>query len=331
MEKVFHVLAIAVVVGVAGHVARGIVSGSWVGGSVASGDDVTDSLLLSQDGGTTFIPVSADRRRFVMRAIISAPDASGMLYMGTDKGLMISDDEGASWHSFVDLRKELSASADVFALAADGGTMYAGGERGGGGFIYETTDRFFTVTPIFTSPKSAVRALAFSAGRLMIGLADGRMLSYDPADSSFRSLAALGSPVVGIYTDSGGMHVATKSAGMFVRLASGDFRALEETARAPLVGGAWNRSFLYLASAHGLLRSADSGNSWTLLPTVTPNGTPLSAIAVSSAVVIVGAERQLYETRDNGLRWRLLTPTPLPRDIAAIAIREDGGVFVGMK
>ncbi|MBI2055312.1 MAG: hypothetical protein HYT42_00235 [Candidatus Sungbacteria bacterium] len=75
---------------------------------------------------------------------------------------------------------------------------------------------------------------------------------------------------------------------------------------------------LYLGSGYGLLRSPDSGTTFSPLELIIPpEALPILAIAAdpqNSANLVVSAGSQIYRSKDDGATWSILT-TPTAKNI----------------
>jgi photosystem II stability/assembly factor-like uncharacterized protein len=85
-------------------------------------------------------------------------------------------------------------------------------------------------------------------------------------------------------------------------------------------------SVWYAATARGVYRSINKGNSWELTPLVAVDYPYLDA---ERAKVVAGRRNSLMLSSDEGLKW---TPIPLPAPLSgvtSVAISGDGAVWVG--
>lgn len=88
-----------------------------------------EGLFQSRDGGLKWSALSPQLRRTCVRAIVVDPDARGVIWLGTDEGVIGSGDGGRSWSSF----HQGLPHAIVYSLALDsesGGVLYAGTTAG---------------------------------------------------------------------------------------------------------------------------------------------------------------------------------------------------------
>ena len=235
---------------------------------VAPGDDqvvhaLTGSGVLvgTIDGGVTWAPVAGlDGRR--IRAVATAPDDPDAVWVGSDEGVLRSDDAGRTW------RAETAAGDDpVTALAVGPGpaaarTLVVGREEHG---VLRSTDGGATFTA------------------LAAGLADPRI-----TDLALTSGPDGGTEVLALTWAGGVVHASAtgdrwtssrqglSATDMAGREGVADFSSL---AVAP--PGGTGPSDWFVGGFDGLFRSTDAGGRWQEL--VTTESTAISALAVSPA------------------------------------------------
>lgn len=243
---------------------------------------------------------------------------SSFVYAATDKGFFASRDGAEHWHQYDDLEKNL-ADAVVYQIEkapGDASRVFVSVFKNGRGAIYETKDRFFSLRKIFDADSAAAYKLAASAGKLFLGLSDGRLISYSwrqPDAGGLTLLNNFSSPLVDLKIEGSKIYAATADQRLW---ASGDFgktfelfeeKAAGQSAFAASLLGitlktvaakqpikfvlADGRGRVYLAAGDELYRSGNEGESWqAILETGGRKITSLYLAAGDKLIVGTGEE-----------------------------------------
>ncbi|MBI4098862.1 MAG: hypothetical protein HY437_02445 [Candidatus Magasanikbacteria bacterium] len=313
-------------------------------------------VFKSGDGGETWrqinaVPTAAGVRSFSTANVLSLvadPTHTGTLYAGTaTDGLFVSYTGGADW-------RRLGDAASVRTLVVDPTapcTLYASvGNR-----VMKSIDCGRTWSPGFdvAKPTQEVRALALAPDnprRLYIGLSDGVFLVSNDAGESGAVVYRFNALIRKIVPDAKNparMYVVTEGKGLWRSNDAGntwsDLREPLRTFAGTQTG--WdlatdptqNQRMIY-ASPYGLLRSDNSGDSWTSIPLITaPGEARIYAVAINPQSpselyysAVVGGKSLLYKTVDWGGSWRT-KKLPTTRIPTSIHIRPDQPqeVFIG--
>lgn len=243
-------------------------------------------IAISNDGGKSFQAASIynvlNPRNFEIYAIEFNPLESKLAYAGTNQGLFVSKDGGISWHSYSDPEKKLGEKMkiydiisnpkkpDQFFVSVFSGNDSLFGQKNGKGYLYETTDNFFTVKTLNEFENAAITSFEFSDNRLYMRLSDGKNLEYSVETSSFRALSANNMPVnKQIYTAS------------LVTM-------LQKNAPVNSVNVGENGD-IFAASGSMLYISRNSGYSWEAVRPL-ENERDISTVLVSKKIVAIGTK-----------------------------------------
>lgn len=274
--------------------------------------------------------------------IQSSPLNSNVLYAATGRGLFISRDSGKNWYSWSDLEKKIDGAA-VYKIVFDknvNGRAFIAAFKNNRGYVYETKDNFFSLNPVFDSVSEVVYSLELARDSLLIGLSDGRILSYSPETGEFRSLANFDSAVYNIKSANSHLYITTKSSGVFVR--AGDFGKFEPLANGVLNGESLKSiaveektgSPLYAASLAGAFSSFNQGFSWNGIQTVLASRDIIDSIFLSPLKELyLASGAKLYRSRDSGKSWQAYfsLDEKLKRKISSVYFGENGTIIIGTK
>lgn len=274
--------------------------------------------------------------------IQSSPFNDVILYAAASHGLFVSRDSGKNWYPWSDLEKKIENAA-IYKITFDknaSGRAFVAAFKNNRGYVYETRDNFFSLNPVFDSSSEAVYGLELVHGDLLIGLSDGRILSYIPQTKEFRPLANFGSAVYGIKSANSHLYVTTQSNGIFVRAGGSDkFESLAGGA----IGGESLKSIaveektgspLYAASLAGAFSSFNQGFSWNGIQTVLASRDAIDSIFLSpQKELYMASGAKLYRSRDSGQSWQAYfsLDEKLKRKISSVYFGENGKIIIGTK
>lgn len=232
------------------------------------------ALYESTDGGESWTPVPLPERvREGTVASVAVPvDSSAVLYVaGPGIGVLRSADSGRSW-----TRRTggLPEGADIRAVAAhatQGGTLYAFTEGHG---VYRTEDAGETWTKMDGGPGAPVCALFHS--NMKGSMQTGWLFTATP-EGVRRSMDCF---------------CGWRPTG---KLPTGEILDVAHDPRRP--------ERVYAATASGLFRSEDGGETWQA---VTGAGLVPAALAVDAAGVLYGTDPSgvLHRSADDGASWK---------------------------
>ncbi|HEY4523829.1 MAG TPA: hypothetical protein VJK04_03085 [Candidatus Paceibacterota bacterium] len=310
-------------------------------------------LAISYDGGETFKSAGVDAPGTPSILTINAfggKDGAAFsdrtYYAGTDQGILISKDNGLTWHSFVDLEKNIDAKTAVndFAFNPNTGGIFAAAYKNGHGVVYATDDNFFTVSPIWTEARVKVLSLASDNNFLYLGLMDGRMIRYDYAAKTFQAVKNFDSGIHDLNLTNGGKNifVSLLDGNMYSSEdfgvnwseinTSGEFAFFLSGSSISLTPDLKNTAILYSASTAGIFRSVDRGTSWDSLNTILPKSPSIASFAVQNGRIYVTIGANLYASADGGVNWKVEEPMPISGKLGPLYVANNGQlVIVGVK
>ena len=158
------------------------------------------SIRKSTDGGATWSPSREGSAEGVILSLAAVPDHPGALLAGTESGIVMSSDFGASW---TDITGALPHLPLRVVPSADGRVVYAFGEGIG---VQQTNDIGATWTHVDRNLGGAtVRFLATDdqGGHLYAAL-EHSVLAYDSVTSSWKSASSglVGGTITSLVVDS---------------------------------------------------------------------------------------------------------------------------------
>lgn len=302
---------------------------------VTPGEAVRRGVFRSDDGGRTweakvFIEGSADSiAGFQVNRLIQDPVDPATLYLLTDgNGLWVSRSRGDLWAPVNDQSGVLDLQSNVLAMAVNPAKRtewFVAVYQAKRGRVLATDDDGRTFREIYFTPveRFGVFDIHYDAGRGAVIIATGQgglLESTDRgrawrvvrffADGLVRLVISPASPSLWFAVGSGGNLYRSEDRGVSWADVSDGF---EEFSGAES-DQSWvsdARGVLYLGSRHGLLASADRGETFTRLPLIVPpDALPILAVAPdprSPSHLAVSAQNQIYATEDGGERWMILT------------------------
>lgn len=336
---VFILLVVLMGIGIYAYSTFGEIAAD-VGRADRAGSGTADSpLARSLDGGKTFQAAAVHRagskRNFKMHDIQRSPEDKNILYAATNKGLLISKDGGTNWYPYADPEGKLNAKAQLYGILPipHRNSFFVSAFENRTGYLYEASDNFFNIKTVAEFKDVAIYSMARNGSNVYLGLSDGRILEYFLDDSTFRSLAALGSAITDISAKKDAIiYAATKKDGIFgsfdggdsFKLLNGDLASYPGAKTVTAIGSEERTNALYAASLYGLARTNDNGGSWTILNTIVPKKTPVTALTVTENGHIYAASGSiLYTSKDHGLHWEVSRPLSNEREISVINVMEQ--------
>jgi hypothetical protein len=261
----------------------------------------------SVDGGAAWVrsPALPGLGSGRIWSVAASPKTAGMVVAGTDRGVYVSTDSGASWTA------TSLTSTRVWAVGFDARTptrIFAGTDGNG---VYLSTDAAATWTNVSTGLQdSTVRALAFGLDGIAAATRHGVALSADGTawhsggldQYSISSVAiAANSPslIVLAATDHGDVsngylfrYVAGATGWQTVQSGLPSAAVVTSIAAGPLSTSVSKRP-LIVTTSKGTFRSGDSGSTWTASTGVAENLTLTTAVfsPLDPGLVYAGADQ----------------------------------------
>ncbi|MEK7665924.1 MAG: hypothetical protein AAB337_03550 [Patescibacteria group bacterium] len=299
------------------------------------------SLIPTEDGVASF--GSAD----ISVITFDAADDDAVYAGTTEKGLLFSYDNGASWQRPGDAKV---LEGRVYGVAVDPRnkcTIYTAiGSR-----VMKSTDcnRTYDTETFVEANGKAIRAIEldwYSPDMVWTVTAGGDVMKSINGGDSWTTVTRVGDNVMDMMIDNADSRiviVATEDDGVWRTVDGGatwseladaidDYRSAE-------VGYALAQnsdgSMMYYASKYGLLRSTDHGATWTGLTLLTAAGSVrIYSLAVDpndGNVVYYGTNNTFYSTTDGGDNWATnLLPTDRAATVITIDPDDSSTIFLGV-
>ena len=296
---------------------------------------IEQGLFRSDDGGTSWQSKSwvegsnATIAGFRVNQIVPDPVDPATFYLLTDgNGLWISRSRGDLWAHVVDEAGALEPTSNILAMAVNPRNRlewYVAAFQKNRGSVLRSADGGRSFRAIYSVPaeRYGVFDIHFDAGRGVIGIATGQggfLESSDQgrtwrvvrwfADGLVRLMVSPVNPSIRFVATSRGGLFRTQDYGASWVDVTGSYSDITGT----LKNQRWlmdQTGALYLGSRHGLLRSSDNGATFETPPIIIPpDALPVLAIAVdpvNSRRILVSANSQIFESRDDGQHWAILT------------------------
>lgn len=315
--------------------------------SFGSGQAGDGGVFRSVDHGQTWqhrVFVRQEKKRTVtvadasVRTLVFEPGSSEHLYLGTrESGIWHTTDAGAHWLP-TSLRTGDYQCLDFDPLnhrimyTAAGSTVLKSLDAGQSwGVVYTESQPVNILTCVAVDPLNGRFVWAFTSG--------GKVLRSDDYGQTWTLqtvLPAFEPRLIRVLpNDSGDILVFTKTAGIF----RGDHHGSTWT---PLKGNldevsgstdirsvALHSSGWYIATAGGLLRSTDDGQTWTAIHTlVTAGSIAVQNVAVHPRTgqdIFITVGQKLHHTTDGGASWSVTTlpTTRIPVTLMFDPSRDD--------
>ncbi|MBI4789506.1 MAG: AAA family ATPase [Chloroflexi bacterium] len=289
--------------------------------SAQAGGDVTWTLTGGPTGG-------------FVNALVSAPDARGVLFAGTNAGVFLTRDAGAHWQL---VSNGLPDDRVISALAAtaDASVVFAGTHSG----VYRTRDSGAHWT--LADPRLAnqlILALLIDSQTPSIIYA-GTTTTVFKSENGGDSWTDIGQDLRGVQvwslalTDDGSALYAATDTGVYASPDRGAHWArasegLPEGARSQAL--AINARGFFVGTTQGLFRSTD-GVLWNAASGVVSGMLvrPILADPNQPDRLFAMTAQGLAKSSDAGATWTLITNGPGDAQILSIAFGDGNSVFVG--
>lgn len=297
----------------------------------------SDSFYYSHDGGITFTPgVFAEIARVeVFDVAFSETHSFGVAV--TSAGVFVSSNNGEIWEP---LKKSVAdfSGMRLQAVAVDetNASVYISGHTSNAAYVYYSSNSLSTLDKIYESPDGVRAQDIVSRGQVAyMGMSDGHILLYNSFSETFEGFGSVDGEISDIVVRDGVVYAATRDKGMYATFDGGArWKQIlaDQSQKLPgaaniysLEGLGSNGALLYAASGVGLLQIANYGKTLTVLDSVVPEQSPLSAVAVAQSGIIYAAkENVVYKSADGGRRWIILSPFESGKEIAHIMTNSTG-------
>ncbi len=316
-------------------------------------------IYKSENGGELYhkvqgIPATARRTRVLMQD----PRDAKTVYAGTTEGLYRTADGGMNWSRLTGPDVIVN---DVFVDPTDDRKLLLATDRSGvlssgdAGKTFANANSGFSQRLVQSLLVDAKQPQTLYAGVLNDKIYGGVFVSKDDGASWQQQADGLAGRDVFVLAQSpdGGVYAGTNNG--VAKLVNGTWQAAGEVVvhssrkvatrqgkrrvvkevdsvkssgpvqgrvnSLDLAGSAW-----YAATAKGLYRSTDSGSTWELAPVMPADYHYVDALG---SRVVVGQRNTLAFSADGGAQWKSLALPSGLSGVTALAVSEDGAVWVG--
>jgi len=251
-------------------------------------------VLVSEDGGDSFAPSNTGFSARQVTAFVADAQHPATVYVGVvnDKdagGVFVSRTGALSWQHISDGL----GGRDVLALGqAPDGTVLAGTEHG----IYRLKDAMWQRVGADAKPAQVLTAAAVQPFKAAKGTARGRTTRPTP-------------------------HVTQPAK------ARGSAAALVKDFDGTVYGFTTVGETVFAATSQGLLKSANSGMTWSAVNDSLPDGAEF--VASQGTTVAVASLYGLAVSSDSGKTWHAATLPKQQMQVSALAVDGHGAVWVG--
>ncbi len=235
------------------------------------------------------------------------------LYLATDHGMVLSFDSGLTWHQFTSSNNEITSDASVLRIVQTGSTTYLISVfQNGEGVMYQTTDNFFTLTPLLNFKHEAAYDMVPTASYLYVGLSNGQVIQYSWKMHTSEVVYVFKSPVARMVSHNNEWYILLKSgvlitgeslAGPFsqVIVPGGGLFA----SSASVIHMAFDTNgVLYVQTSEGIWRSDDAGKTFVVLKHIPLLSSTINAFEVHGTTVYVFSDGRLFMSTDGGTSWK---------------------------
>jgi photosystem II stability/assembly factor-like uncharacterized protein len=257
-------------------------------------------------------------------------------------GLFISRDAGLNWHSFSDFEHKINSSARVYKILLTKNKSYISVFKNNKGTVYESNNDFFSLKKLFEIQGEAVYDFGLGGDNLYFGLSNGQLLLYSLEKEEVRVLTSLNSPITQLEVKQGGnlIYLTLKSGGFWVSMNGGqlfsrqkfldDYRGANKISK--FLTSSLGDYLIYAVTDYGFIRSLDGGATWQAFRSLPNENNEISSLGLKENLgkIFIASGGKIYESRDNGLNWRIFDPEFDDREISVIN-GEGKEIIIGTK
>ncbi len=276
-----------------------------------------------------------------------SPGDSKSIFIGSDKGLFVSQDGGLNWYNFSDAEHKIDSNTKIYKIlfnhpqssAADSNQVFISVLQNKKGVIYKSEDKFFSLEKILELDNEIIYDFAINGQNLYLGLSDGKLIIYSLVNKEFRTLTKLDSAITNLQINRDGnlIYLTLKSGGLWVSGNNGQSFGWINVGGADKIYSfslsSKNNSLIYAVTDKGLAQSSDAGTSWQILKSLpSENSSKVSALALipNPGEIFAASNGNIYKSNNHGLSWQILDPEFGNREISIIEPNNDK-IIVGTK
>lgn len=268
---------------------------------------------------------------------------SSRIFAGTNHGLFVSRDNGSNWYEFSDAEHLITPDVKVYKIFFDSkGDGFISVYGKGRGFVYRSPDNFFSLDKIFEVKDETAYSMEGDGNNIYLGLSDGKLIKYSPAENAFRNLAVFKSAVTSLNVEEGGnlIFLSLKDGGFWTSENNGqtfsrqkylaDYKGAEKIQDFEV--DAKHNNTIYAATDYGLIKSSDLGNTWQVFHSLPSEKSEMKALALipNPGEIYAATPDKIYESKDLGSSWEIFEPKIGGREISILAPLHDR-IIVGTK
>jgi len=289
----------------------------------------TEGLYRTTDSGKTWIRTTGPE--LIVNDVYINPADTNRIMLATDRGgVLVSNDGGSSFRATNDgfsSRQITSYVEDMFHP----GTIYVGmvnDKEWGGAFVSTNGGLTWAQKNAGLDRHDVISLGQASDGTILAGTRHGIFrLSGDSWSKVERVSLAL--PVTEV--PQAPKPVTTRKGAAAKRTVAKAIPAKKKPVEIPFDGTVFaftrDGDQIFAATAQGILKSLDAGQSWTLV--ADPQGHVWYTIASSKSTVVASSLTKTLITTDDGRTWSTLNSPPELTQITAVAVDGFGGLWVG--
>ncbi len=275
----------------------------------------------------------------------NALDNVPLIFAGSNRGLFISRDNGLNWHNFSDVEHKINSDSQVYKILfnpvspSEGFISVFYADKGA---IYGSRDNFFSLEKIFEVDGEAVYDFDINGQNLILGLSNGKLISYSLAKDTSRVLTTLNSPIkeLKVFNNGGLIYLTLKSGGFYVSANAGQsferMTFLDKYSGANKIhnfeASALDNSLVYASTDYGLIRSSDGGRTWQVFRSMPTEKQAISAVSFKDnpGEIFTACNGKIYISLDYGSNWQTINMEINGRIISVIKSIGDK-IIVGTK
>jgi len=288
----------------------------------------TEGLYRTSDSGKTWIRTTGPE--LIVNDVFINPSDTNRMLLATDRGgVLVSNDGGASFRA----TNSGFSSRQITSYVEDmrhAGTIYVGmvnDKAWGGVFVSSNGGLTWTQKNSGLEAHDVLSLGQASDGTILAGTRHGiyRLNGelWSKVDKVSLELPVTAPPPA--------KPVTTKRKGAAARRPVAKVAPAKKPASKPFDGTVFaftrDGEILFAATADGVLKSLDSGQSWTLA--ADPQGHVWYALGSSKSTVLAASLSKVALTTDEGRTWTAVAPPPELTQIAAVAVDGSGGFWIG--